>query len=162
MRQHLLTVMVVVGVAFAVHGGPVAAQDHGAVHGQASLTDQLMSADANEDGKVTPVEIANLLTGNRPGHGGGDHDGAGHHETAEVHGNPHGDHGGDHPDGHGAASLATLLGGHGGTALADMSQADLEARLTMLVGHADTDSDSALNASEAEALIAMMREGGGH
>jgi hypothetical protein len=43
-----------------------------------------------------------------------------------------------------------------------MSQADLEARVEMLVSHADTNSDAALNASEVDALVAMLAAGGGH
>ncbi len=160
MRQLLLTVTIVGGVvAFVLPGGQVAAQDHGgAGHGAVSLSEQLMRADTNEDGNVTPVEIVSLLQGGHEAHGGGITDGTAHHGNTEGLGNPHGDLGA----GQGAANLATLLGGHDGTAIADMSQADLEARVEMLVSHADTNSDAALNASEADALVAMLAAGGGH
>jgi len=176
MKLRVTTLTVVVGVvAFVLYGGQAAAQEHGAGHDQASLTAQLMGADANEDGSVTTEEIVSLLLGglgdhaehaehgdhaDHDAHHGGDTDGAAHHETAEGHGNPHGD-GGGHADG----NLAALLGGQGAAAIADMSRADLETRVTMLVSHADTNSDAALNATEAAALVAMigtMRAGGGH
>jgi hypothetical protein len=163
MRQLLTSATVVAGVlGFVLQGGQSFAQDHGgAGHGAVSLTDQIMGADANEDGKVTSVEIAGLLLGGHEGHGnaGGDHDGAGHHGAAEERGNPHGDSGGD------LAALAGLFGGHDGATLADMSQADLEARLDVLVSHADGNGDAALNAGEVESMLAMietMRAGGGH
>ena len=35
----------------------------GAGHGAVSLSEQLMRADTNEDGNVTPVEIVSLLQG---------------------------------------------------------------------------------------------------
>ncbi len=160
MRQLLLTVMIVGGVvAFVLPGGQVAAQDHGgAGHGAVSLSEQLMRADTNEDGNVTSVELVSLLGSAREAHGGGDADGTAHHGNAQGHGNPHGDLG----VGHGAANLATLLGGRDGTAIGDMSKADLEARMTMLVTHADTNNDAALNTSEVDALVAMLRTGGGH
>ena len=34
--------------------------------------------------------------------------------------------------------------------------------MEMLVSHADTNDDAALNASEVEALVAMLSTGGGH
>jgi hypothetical protein len=162
----MLTIAIVAGaVGFVLQGGQAFAQDHGdAGHGAVSLADQIMRADANEDGNVTSIEIASLLLG---GHGGGshdgngDHDGAGHHGAAEGQGNPHGDLAGAQ----GSGNLAALFGGHDGAAIAEMSQADLEARLDMLVSHADANSDAALNASEVEALVEMvetMRAGGGH
>ena len=159
MRQLLLTVSIVVGLVAFVPQGGVVAQDHGgAGHGEVSLSAQIMHADTNEDGNVTPVELVSLLGSAREAHGGGDADGAVHHGNAEAHGDPHGDLGG----GHGSASLATLLGGHDGAAIGDMSPTDLEAHVTMLVDHADTNSDAALNASEVESLVAMLRTGGGH
>ncbi|HJN46396.1 MAG: hypothetical protein CL477_07215 [Acidobacteria bacterium] len=162
MKQLLLTVAIVAGVVgFVMQGGRAFAQDHGgAGHGDVSLTDQLMRADANEDGSVTSVEIASLLLGGSEGHGNGDHDGAGHHGAGGG-GNPHGDLAGGQVSGD-MAALAAMFGGHDG---AELSRADLEARLDMLVSHADANSDAALNASEVESMLAMMetmRAGGGH
>ena len=161
MRKLSVTVTIVLGMtAVVLYGGHAAAQDHGdAGHGQMSLTEQLMRADTNEDGTVTAVELVSLLVGGRDGHPGGDTTGTSPHGNAGVHGgSPHGDASG----GHGSAGLAALLGGHDGAAISDLSQADLEARVEMLVSHADTDNDAALNASEVETLVAMLSAGGGH
>ena len=160
MRKPNSSVTIVVGMAaFVLYGGHAAAQDHGdAGHGQMSLTEQLMRADTNEDGTVTALELVSLLAGGRDGHPAGDTPGRAHHGNVDGHGSPHGDASG----GHGSAGLAALLGGHGGAAISDLSQADLVARVEMLVSHADTNDDAALNASEVEALVAMLSTGGGH
>ncbi len=162
MKQLLMIATLVAGVVgFTLGSGQAFAQDHGgAGHGDVSVTDQLMRADANEDGSVTSVEIANLLMGGSEAHGNGDHDGAGHHGAGGG-ANPHGDLAGGQGSGN-LAALAAMFGGHDG---AEVSRADLEARLDMLVSHADANSDAALNASELESMLAMMetmRAGGGH
>ena len=161
MRKRSVTVTLVVGMAaFVLYGGYVAAQDHGdAGPGQVSLTEQLMRADTDEDGTVTAVELMSLLTGGRDGHPGGDTTGTAPHGNAAGHGSPHGDAGGGRGR---SAGLVALLSGHGGAAISDLSQADLEARVEMLVSHADTDDDAALDASEVDTLVAMLSAGGGH
>jgi hypothetical protein len=159
MNRLLMTAIILGGVgAFVLGGGPIAAQDHGgAGHGQVSIAERLMSADADENGTVTEQELVVSFEGMIPGHGG-DAGGAAHHGNTGGGGNPHGALGGARN----SAALALLLGAPEGTAISQLTQADLSARASMIVSHADANGDAALDATEVEAFATMMQSAGPH